>query len=285
MDKCAGAGDETARPTALCVFCGEPEMLEIYDIWVEGNFAFESCCPALLEAVAADMHDDPGWARDLLRRLGAEALTGRRLRRVCDGEGGTPMLDYKLEVRPVSFRDACAFVRAHHVHAGPPTTWRFGCSLFNGWTMLGVVMVGSPVARAFMHRGMVEVTRLCIRRDVEPMLRADACSKLYSWSAAEAQNRGFSEIISYTRGDEDGASLRAANWMRVADVPGRGWHSARRPRSNANNAFVAKVRWSRTLRPKPPARASLPPAKPAPAPDWIRLDDAEPTSPFGIPAN
>ncbi len=158
MDKCAGAGDETARPTALCVFCGEPEMLEIFDIWVEGNFTFESCCPALLEVVAADMHDDPGWARDLLRRLGAEALTGRRLRRVCDGEGSTPMLDYKLEVRPISFRDACAFVARHHAHCKPPTTWCWGSALYNGFAQVGVLYgvalssIFDETAPAFVHK-------------------------------------------------------------------------------------------------------------------------------------
>lgn len=34
---------------------------------------------------------------------------------------------------------------------------------------------------------------------------------------------------------------------------------------------------------EPPARASLPQAEHAPAPDWIRLGDAEPKSRFGIP--
>lgn len=274
-----GAG--LAQP--ICWFCGEPELLEIGDIYLDSNFCLTTCCLSLLECVTADMHADPHWARELLRRLGAEALTGRRLRRVCDGEGSVPMLDYKLDVRPVSFRDAAAFVRTHHVHAGPPTTWRFGASLFNGWVRLGVVMVGNPVARAFMHRGMVEVTRLCIRRDVEPMLRAGACSTLYSWSAAEAQRRGFSEIITYTRRDEDGASLRAANWMRAADVPGRSWHSARRKRSNRNNAFVAKLRWSRTLRPKPKAPVASPRAEPALVPDWMQVGDTRLVPPLAVP--
>jgi len=280
-----GHGDGSAEPAQpVCWFCGEPELLEIGDIWLDGHFRLDTCCQGLLDSVAAGMNDDPAWGRGLLRRLGAEEITGQRLRRVSDGQGCHPMLDYKLQVRPVSFRDASAFVRAHHVHAGPPTTWRFGSSLFNGWTMLGVVMVGNPVARAFMNRGMVEVTRLAVRRDVEPMLRAGACSELYSWSAAEAQRRGFSEIISYTRGDEDGASLRAANWMRTADIPGRGWHSARRPRSNANNAFVAKVRWSRTLRPKPQAAATPARAERTPAPDWLRIDDAGQPDGFSIDA-
>jgi len=113
-------GEEVGSLQPTCWFCGEPELLEICDIWTDHNLTLNTCCAGLLEEVAAEMQHDPEWARDLLRRLGAEALTGQRLRRVCDGEGGTPMLDYKLQVRPVTFRDVCAFVRRHHAHNAPP---------------------------------------------------------------------------------------------------------------------------------------------------------------------
>jgi len=39
MDECASAGDEGSLPATLCVFCGEPEVLEIFDVWIKGNFA------------------------------------------------------------------------------------------------------------------------------------------------------------------------------------------------------------------------------------------------------
>jgi len=210
----------------------------------------------------------PSEGRELLRRLGAEKLTGRRLRRVCDGEGNTPMLDYKLEVRPISFRDACGFVRRHHRHCQPPTAWRWGGALYNGFVLIGVVMVGNPVARAFMHLGVVEVTRLTVRGDTEPMLRKDACSTLYAWSSREAERRGFSRIISYVREDEPGTSLLASGWTRDCAVRGRSWHSKRRQRSN-NNADVDKVRWSRTLRPKPPKPPPAAPMPPATPPEWM----------------
>jgi len=277
-------GDRIGLEAPACLFCGEPELLDIGDIWADGAYTLDTCCPGLLENVCAEMHDDPRWARDLLRRLGAELLTGQRLRRVCDDNGFTTMLDYKLQVRPISFRDAAQFVGRHHSHSRPPLTWRFGFGVWNGRALLmGVAMIGNPVARALMGRNLVEVLRLCVRRDTEPMLRDGCCSKLYAAAARHAEHAGFSRIITYTTILEDGASVRAAGWVRDAEVPGRGWHSARRPRSNASNAFVAKIRWSRTLRPKPPARASLPQAERAPAPDWIRLDDAEPRSRFGIP--
>ena len=273
---------DPARP--ICWFCGDPEMLEIGDIWTDGTYVLDTCCPALLERIGADMADDPAWGRDLLRRLGAELLTGQRLRRVCDDTGTITMLDYKLEVRPISFRDAARFVAQHHIHCGPPLMHRFSFGVWNGrWSLMGVAMVGNPVARALMGRNLVEVLRVCVRRDTEPMLRDGCCSKLYAAAARASERAGFSKVISYTRADEDGASIRAAGWVRESEVPARGWHSASRRRSNGNNAFVAKVRWSRTLRPKPKAPAMPPRAEPVALPDWARIGDTDPGPPLGVP--
>ena len=276
---------DTSDPaTPICWFCGEPEMLEIGDIWTDSNFRFDACCEALLDCVVQEMHADPAWARDLLRRLGAETLTGQRLRRVCDGEGSTPMLDYKLQVQPIEFRDACKFVARHHAHCGPPLMHRFSFGVWNGrCSLMGVAIVGNPVARALMGRNLVEALRVCVRRDTEPMLRDGCCSKLYAATAKGAERAGFGKIITYLRADEDGASIRAAGWVRESEVPGRGWHSARRRRSNGNNAFVPKTRWSRTLRPKPKVPAAPLSAKPAALPAWTRIGDTDPGPPLGVP--
>ncbi len=60
--------------------------------------------------------------------------------------------------------------------------------------------------------------------------------------------------------------------------------TARRPRSNGKNAFVAKVRWSRTLRPKPQGAATPARAERTPAPDWLRIGGAGQPSAFSIDA-
>ena len=240
----------------VCLFCGEPEELSIVEIWQDGNFQLSTCCIGLLEHVAGEIDADPAWGRELLCRLGAEELTGHRLRRVSDGQGNGPVLDYNLQIAAVSFPAARAFIAKHHRHCGPPQAWRFGASIWNGYVMMGVVTVGNPVAPAFNGRGIVEVNRLCVRRDLDPMLRWNCCSMLYAHSAREAERRGFSRIITYTRADEDGASLRAAGWVSEGAAGGRGWHSGRRSRSN-RNAWVMKQRWSRALRPRPPPRPKL----------------------------
>ena len=273
---------DAARP--ICWFCGEPEVLEISDIWTDGAYALDTCCGAFLERICADMADDPAWARDLLRHLGAELLTGQRLRRVCDDTGTTTLLDYKLEVRPIRFRDAARFVATHHTHCAPPLVHRFSLGVWNGrWRLMGVAIMGNPVARALMGRNLVEALRVCVRRDTEPMLRDGCCSKLYAAAAKSAEREGFEKIITYLRADEDGASIKAANWVREADVPGRGWHSARRRRSNGNNAFVPKTRWSRMLQPRPKVPAMPLRAEPVALPDWTRIGDTDPGPPLGIP--
>jgi hypothetical protein len=72
---------------------------------------------------------------------------------------------------------------------------------------------------------------------------------LYGWSAREAERRGWSRIVTYTRADEDGGSLIAAGWTPEATVRGRGWHSGRRARAN-RNAFIDKTRWGKALHPR-----------------------------------
>ncbi|WP_140883806.1 XF1762 family protein [Muricoccus nepalensis] len=112
-------------------------------------------------------------------------------------------------------------------------------------------MVGNPVARGLMGRGTVEVNRLCIRRDIPRPLAWNACSQLYGWAAREAEARGFERIVTYTRADEEGGSLRACGWITEAHVRGRSWNSPTRARTD-RAPLIDKHRWSRALRPRRP---------------------------------
>ncbi|MFK4046384.1 Hypothetical protein HVIM_03893 (plasmid) [Roseomonas mucosa] len=243
-----------------CCHCGETAVLELAEAWSDHAFQIETCCLAAYEEVCAGMAEDPAWARDLLRHLGAEVLLGHGLRRVADTGCGQLLLDWKLEIRPVSFAHAADFVRRHHAHNAAPTAWRYGAAITNGVSLLGVVMVGNPVARGLMGRGTVEVNRLCIRRDVPRVLAWNACSQLYGWAAREAEARGFERIVTYTRVDEEGGSLRACGWIREAHVRGRLWNSPMRARTD-RASLIDKHRWSRALKPRRAApRASVLPA-------------------------
>ena len=142
---------DRAPPT--CIFCGEPERIEIFEIW-DHEMMFETCCEGMHEQIVDDMNDDPAWAQQFLRHLDIETLCGRDLRRVTDDGACGMILDWQLELRPINHGEARAFIDRHHAHCRAPQVWRFHASVWNGRTLLGVAIVGNPVARAFNARGM-----------------------------------------------------------------------------------------------------------------------------------
>jgi hypothetical protein len=233
--------------TQRCLFCGEAEHVAIHEVWGH-EFMMETCCLSLYEHLVSEMDADPAWARHLLRTLEIEELCGPTLRRVADTGCGAMLLDWQLRIGPgLGYAQTRAFIDRHHGHCAPPKAWRFDAAIYNGFTLLGVAVVGNPVAPAFMGKGILEVNRLCLRRDLPDALLWNAASMLYGWCAREAKRRGWCKIITYTRADEPGTSLTAAGWEKDGTVRrGRGWHSSRRPRSNTN-AWVGKVRWAKTL--------------------------------------
>lgn len=130
-----------------------------------------------------------------------------------------------LKIRPITLRAACAFVAEHHRHNKPPRGHKFSVSVYDGERLIGVATAGRPVARAFDTGLCLEVNRCCTR-DNRPRLangHADgAASMLYAaiWRAAKAM--GYQRCVTYTQEAEDGASLKAAGWRKVKDIPARG---------------------------------------------------------------
>lgn len=130
-----------------------------------------------------------------------------------------------IEIRPITLRAACAFVATHHRHNKPVRGHKFSISAWRDEEMVGVVNAGRPVARQLDNGLTLEVNRSCTLdgRSPLPNGHADgAASALYGavWRAAKAM--GYRRCITYTQGDEDGRSLRAAGWRKVKDLPARG---------------------------------------------------------------
>jgi hypothetical protein len=127
-------------------------------------------------------------------------------------------------VQPITFKEACAFIRKHHRHHKPPTGWMFGCAVNDGEKVVGVATVGRPVARMLQDGYTLEVNRLCT--DGTPHV----ASKLYAacWRAAKAL--GYRRLITYTLASESGTSLRAAGWREVYRTKGGSWDTPSRPR-------------------------------------------------------
>lgn len=209
----------------------------------------QTCCEGMHQAVVDFLTEDPKGAARWLNEKGLAAISTGGARRILDDGWGHLVIDWNLVMAAVAQRDAKAFVREHHRHCPPPAGWKFGGAIRNGpgaAGVIGVVMVGRPVAKAFDPSKVFEVNRLCIRDDIAEGLQWNACSLAYGWAAREAKRRGAHRIITYTLVTEPGTSLRAAGWIPEARVRGRSWNTPSRPRQDRME-IVDKIRWSRTL--------------------------------------
>lgn len=143
-------------------------------------------------------------------------------------------------LQPIALSAANALVLAEHRHAGPVVGHLFSIGLFSpDWELLGAAITGRPVARALDDGTTVEVTRLVT------IGVPNACSALYGSACREARRRGYRKVVTYTRADETGASLRASNFSPVAHVKGQQWDRPSRKRSA--RPTVDRVRWERCI--------------------------------------
>lgn len=148
-----------------------------------------------------------------------------------------------LSVRPITFRAASAFVSSLHRHNKAPRGHKFSVSVVDrqGLTV-GVAMVGRPIARAFDDGLTAEINRTCTDG------HHNANSMLYGAAARASKAMGYRRIITYTQADETGASLRAAGFVRVKELPARkGWADSsvklRSIRDVIGNGHIARVLW------------------------------------------
>jgi hypothetical protein len=113
---------------------------------------------------------------------------------------------------------------------------KFCVAVNDGEQIVGVAIVGRPVARMSDNGWTLEVTRCCT--DGTP----NACSALYSacWRAAKAL--GYRRLITFTLPEEGGTSLRAAGWKVIAESGGGSWSRNSRPRVD-RHPLQKKLLW------------------------------------------
>lgn len=180
-----------------------------------------------------------------------------------------------LTLVPITLKEARAFVDEHHRHHEAPQGGLFavGCAMER--RVVGVSIIGRPVARLIDADFTAEVTRLCVDRSwldpyeegaaagvwvrareaglrgvahAERVLRdarksqLGVSSLLYgaAWRAARAL--GYRKLITYILPEEGGASLRAAGWRCVGKAGGGSWSCPSRPRVDTHPT-QQKLRW------------------------------------------
>ena len=141
-----------------------------------------------------------------------------------------------LDLVPITLREAHAFVRLHHRHHRPSRGGLFAVGCAEAGEVVGVAVVGRPVARALQDGWTAEVTRLATTG------AWNACSILYAaaWRACRAL--GWRRLVTYTLPEEGGASLRAAGWRLVGETRGGSWSCPSRPRVDLHPT-QRKFRW------------------------------------------
>ncbi len=143
----------------------------------------------------------------------------------------------KLRHGRIELAEANAFVAERHRHHPPVVGHRFSIGAFLGEQLVGVVIVGRPVARMRDDGLTCEVTRLCTDGT------KNACSFLYGAAARAAFALGFVRIGTYTLPDEGGASLRASGWRLIGERGGGEWTTPSRPRKTAKHPTSTKLLW------------------------------------------
>ena len=147
--------------------------------------------------------------------------------------------DYRtrLDVVPVTFRQASAFVVQLHRHHDAPRGTRFCLGVEDETGLLrGVAMVGRPVARAYDDGRTLEVNRTC----------TDGCpnanSALYgaAWRAAKAL--GYRRLVTYTQEASPAPACAAPAGASSASAPRAQAGQKRRPTSGCGQCATPSAK-------------------------------------------
>ena len=130
----------------------------------------------------------------------------------------------KLTIERLDLAEANAFVRMHHRHHRAVVGHLFSIGAALEGRIVGVAIVGRPVARERDDGVTAEVTRLATDGT------RNACSFLYGAAARASFALGFKRIGTYILASEPGASLLGAGWRQIGEVRGRSWNAPSRPR-------------------------------------------------------
>jgi len=153
-----------------------------------------------------------------------------------------------LKLRPITLREANAFVAEHHAHHPPARGCKFTIGCYDAERLCGVVIAARPSARMLDNGTTMELTRVCTDRTPH------AASKLIAAATRAAFAMGALRVVSYILEHETGTSYAAAGWSRaVEQVGGGSWSRAGRPRDDLGLFGSVpkapqgiKVRWERS---------------------------------------
>lgn len=137
---------------------------------------------------------------------------------------------------PTDLAEANAFVAEHHRHHKPVVGHKFSIAVAEGAKVVGVAIVGRPVARRQDDGWTLEVNRCCTDGT------RNACSMLYRASWRAARELGYRRLLTYTLPEEGGASLKGAGFTLLGERRGGSWSVPSRPRVD-KHPLQGKLLW------------------------------------------
>jgi hypothetical protein len=150
-----------------------------------------------------------------------------------------------IQVVPCTLEQANEFVGRLHRHSKPVVGAKFSVGVrdVDSNALVGVAIVGRPVARLLDDGLTAEIVRVCTDG------RANACSMLYGACRKAARAMGYQRIVTYTLPNEGGASLRAAGFQldrEKAGAPSKQWHNRSRRKAEpvGDDLIGGKWRWA-----------------------------------------
>lgn len=127
-----------------------------------------------------------------------------------------------MTIEPISLKAANAYVTVFHRHHKAVRGCKFCISVVNDTDIIqGVAICGRPVSRHYDDGKTLEINRLCTNG------AKNACSMLYGVCARIAKEMGYKKIITYILESENGASLKASNYICEGIAGGKIWTGTR----------------------------------------------------------
>lgn len=112
------------------------------------------------------------------------------------------------KIVPISLKKANDYVTKFHRHHKAVRGCKFCIGLENSAAeLIGVAICGRPVSRYLDDGTVLEINRLCTNGE------RNACSRLYGACCRIAKEMGYKRIITYILQSENGASLKASNFV------------------------------------------------------------------------
>ena len=128
-----------------------------------------------------------------------------------------------MNIIPITYKTASEFINQYHRHHSASQGCKFCIGLEDNNNLIGVAICGRPVARKLDDGFTLEINRVCT------LGQRNACSMLYGACCRIAKNMGYKKVITYILESENGASLKASNFiLEDNNCGGMNWTSQRK---------------------------------------------------------